>query len=377
MSVDALGNTFSTGIGEVGMAHESPYCYTGSYNKNGSVRWVSIFSNFDAAMGLAVAPDGLGGVATVGYTYAFGGTGVEQVMLTVKYNSSGGQVWSKTFVGTNTSGSPSANAVVQDTNGNVYVTGSVSNNGTGDDIVTIRYHGSTGAVDWVQTWNDPLNGSDKGVGIVFDGIGNVYVGGNAGSSTELLKYNASTGALIWASSGGGKSIATSGNNVYVATGGGIRQFNASTGAANWSTPVYGGVSQVAVDASGEVFCAGAYLFTGQPTSGVVTTRLNPTNGSVVWQKSYSGNGPDGLAVDGSGNVYVTSIVNGTNIVAAKYSGSSGTQLNTYTSPTYLSSTTNFGIGLDGQGDAFIVGLTPTPGTNNSESNVLAIGLLAF
>lgn len=384
MTTDTLGNSFATGIGEAGYEPDPTDCYTGSFTKTGAVRWVSVFHNFDAAEGLAVAADGQGGVATAGFTYVFSMTShqVSPVTLAIKYNSAGGMMWSETYQGTNPSGGAQFNAVVQDASGNVYVTGSISNNGTGNDIFTIKYDASTGATDWAQIWDDGAHGSDAGAGIVLDGSGNVYVSGNSGGSYGgvLLKYSATTGALIWAAanpSGGGKSIAVSGNNVYVG-GGVVRQFNASTGATGWATPTVAAISQVAVDGAGNLFAVGGNTYPiGSRTVALVTTRLNPADGSVLWQNSYSGNGANGLAVNTAGNVYATSVVNGTNVVAVKYRGSDGILLNSYASPNYRNWTSDFGIGLDGLGDAFILGLTPTPGTNSSESSVLAVGLIGF
>ena len=105
---------------------------------------------------------------------------------TIKYNTNGDVVWTKTYNGT---GSDYARAIIIDNSGNIYVTGvsDESNQmGAKDDIVTIKYN-STGDELWVQRYNSTLvaNSDESAVGIAVDTNGNVYI---AGYSDGLGEY---------------------------------------------------------------------------------------------------------------------------------------------------------------------------------------------
>jgi hypothetical protein len=91
--------------------------------------------------------------------------------------------------------------IVADASGNVYVAGSVSFGGTGTDFVTIKRR-SSGDTAWVRFYNGPSSAADQAIDIAVDALGNVYV---TGSSTDdgshasyaTVKYD-SSGNQLWA-----------------------------------------------------------------------------------------------------------------------------------------------------------------------------------
>jgi len=246
--------------------------------------------------------------------------------------------------------------IAMDTSGNVYVTGHsnaswgspVRPYSTGDAFVA-KLNGS-GALQW----NTFLGGSgyDYGYGIAVDTNGNVYVAGISGTTwgspvrpftkddTFVAKLNGS-GVLQWntflGGSGGladyayGIAVDTNGN-VYV-TGysdatwsSPVRPYTAYTdsfvaklngsGALQWNTFLGGSSSDggraIAVDTSGNVYVTGySYTTWGSPVrpysmADAFVAKLNGS-GALQWNTFLGGSGYDygyGIAVDTSGNIYV-------------------------------------------------------------------------
>lgn len=87
-------------------------------------------------------------------------------------------------------GNSLARAIVYDSAGFVYVTGSSVGSGTGYDFATVRYMASNGTQQWIKTENGPASGNDYVSGIVSTGPFNVYVTGsmNFGAPTGLDFY---------------------------------------------------------------------------------------------------------------------------------------------------------------------------------------------
>jgi len=221
-----------------------------------------------------------------------------------------------------------------DGSGNVYVTGQSHNFGTANDYVTIKYN-SNGDSLWVRRYNGLGNGEDGASSIAVDGSGNVYVTGSSqrywfqGSSNyATIKYN-SNGVQQWVrlygdSYGGANSIAIDGSgNVYV-TGYSDNFGTAldyvtikydSNGVQKW-VRIYNGPGNrtdwahcIAVDGSGNVYVTG-YSSVEALQYEYATIKYN-SNGDTLWVQRYNGR-PDNssshgqsIAVDGSGNVYVT------------------------------------------------------------------------
>jgi sugar lactone lactonase YvrE len=105
---------------------------------------------------------------------------------TIKYNSTGTQLWAAVFDGAaNQYDEP--NGLTVDGDGNVYVTGMTRNASFFYDITVIKYN-SAGTVQWSQVWAGPTNLNDEPAGIYVDGSGNVYVTGNT-EITSNTNYN--------------------------------------------------------------------------------------------------------------------------------------------------------------------------------------------
>lgn len=201
IAVDNQDNVYVTGYSRA-LSYQNDIA-TVKYDSSGNQLWVAQFAgsgNYNDEGNKVVAGND-------GYIYVTGtvnpyGSGTRYDYVTIKYDaSSGDTIWARTYNGTADS-SDIARDLEVDGVGNVYVTGSSRGTGTSSDIVTIKYD-SSGVEQWVERYDNPdTSGSDGGYGLEFDNAGNVYIAGQSrglgtGTDIVLLKYDPD-GNLQWA-----------------------------------------------------------------------------------------------------------------------------------------------------------------------------------
>jgi Beta-propeller repeat len=278
-------------------------------------------TNTDTAFSLAV--DGAGKVFVTGYfesTASFGNTNLTSSgyddLFIAKYDSRGNFLWVRqgggpTMPPPGTSGDVGY-GIAADAAGNAYVTGdfqgTASFSGTNlisagiNDIFVAKYDGG-GKLLWIRRAGGAL--ADTGLHIAADNAGNCYatgffrstssfgsfnltVSGSGTADMFVTKYDAD-GNVLWAKQGGG-----TGNDVGYAVG---------------------------VDSSGNVFVVG--YFSGTATfAGASLTSYGSTDifvakydavGNLQWIRQAGSTGSDiaqGVALDSSGNCYVTGFFSG-------------------------------------------------------------------
>ena len=243
-----------------------------------------------------------------GNTYCTGTGG------TVKFDRNGQVAWAAPYAG---------NDVAVDTNGNVYVTGfstaeyaTVKLNSTGKNLWMRTYVGTTGP-------GNPVGVSQK---VAVDDAGNVYVAGwtdyGVGvppteeqtnliyySQQQILMYD-TLGNPVWTNAAywfpeWGTTIALILNNLgnlytTVSVGGTARINMGGQEAWTQSADPIGGIKGMAIDTNGNAFIIGWPY---------VVLKLNATNGQVVWIIQSSSGQANSIALDNSANVYVTGITN--------------------------------------------------------------------
>jgi len=193
-----------------------------------------------------------------------------------------------------------ARAVAVDGSGNVYVTGSsYASNGL-PDYATVKYSPSGDAL-WVQRYNGPGDNWDAAWDLALDASGNVYVTG--------VSYGADFFDYVTI------KYSPSGTEEWVA-----RYDEANSD--DWA-------NALAVDGSGNVYVTGYSIGSGTFYD-YATVKYGPS-GTQEWVARYNGPGNTkdrawDVAVDGSGNVYVTGdsgegSINLSDYVTVKYSPS--------------------------------------------------------
>ena len=268
---------------------------TVKYDANGSLLW-TVSTSF---LPKSIAIDESNNVYLHGQGIVAGSP-----LQTVKYNPSGVQQWASVYTGEFYT---DLRKKMIYKNGYIYVTGDVTltvspRNPPLRHILTIKYNASTGAKVWATTYTHADMKNQYSTDLEVDATGNIYVIGmvgiKSGSKTNnnwgTLKYNAS-GVLQWVKFYDG---------------------NANDFADSQPSDI---PYDIAFDNSGDIIiCGTSYTTTGQFTSSDMTTIKYSPSGTQLWVKTYDGPSHSGdnawaIASDGSSNIYITGIPNATTI----------------------------------------------------------------
>jgi uncharacterized delta-60 repeat protein len=284
IAVDRSGNVYITGSSE-GYTSASDYL-TIKYSPSGKQLWVAKYNGpgnfYDEARAISV--DRSGNIYVTGDSV---GSGTGDDIATIKYNSNGKQLWLTRFNGSGSHDDEVSDLAV-DGSGNIYVTGSSPGPNFREDFLTIKCD-TNGKQLWAKRYNGPANGFDTAKALALDSLGNVYITGRCQGKGDqnwdyaTIKYN-TNGKQLW-----------------------VKRYN---GPANSEDVAL----DIAVDSSGNVYVTGwsegvdTDPEMGNP-SDYATIKYNPS-GKQLWVERYNGpskhwDGAYAIAVDGSGNVYVT------------------------------------------------------------------------
>ena len=284
MTVDDSGNVYVTGYSTNGINYDFA---TIKYSPNGASLWVRRYdgpgNGSDQADALVLDSDG--NLYVTGWSVVNGG-GADY--NTIKYAANGDTFWVRRYTGPGNFHEDGASALAVDASGNVYVTGRSVGSDTSFDYATIKYN-SFGDTLWVRRYTGPGNFFDEASALAVDDSGNVYVTGRS-DGTGFFDYDYAT-----------IKYSSAGDTLWV------RRY---TGPGNSDDDA----SALAVDASGNVYVTGRSV--GSDTSFDYATIKYNSFGDTLWVRRYNGleNGFDeasALAVDDSGNVYVTGESDGT------------------------------------------------------------------
>jgi hypothetical protein len=262
----------------------------------------------------------ISGIASGGHQNTFGGSGTDAFL--VKFTPTGGRLWATYYGG---SSFDYGNNVACDNSGNVFLSG---------------YTRSSNAIGYNGHRNTPLPTSNSDFLVKFNADGvrqwGTYYGGMWQYEGGYVATDAAGNAYLAGSTNQSTGVAYQGyrNTISGTTFDGyLVKFNAS-GTRQWAT-YYGGASGnirrpivVATDGDNNVFIAGYTTSTADIASGghqntkaggedAFLAKFNPS-GVRQWGTYYGGSGDDlgsGVAIDGSGNIYLAGSTNSVNGIA--------------------------------------------------------------
>jgi uncharacterized delta-60 repeat protein len=266
--------------------------------------------------------------------------------LTIKYNSDGDTIWTRKFGGQDygIDWVQPPLAISADNDNNIFVVGTVDVSlipSIIDNVIfTIKYN-SDGDTLWTRNYHYPGSNLDVACAMVLDSYGNPCIAGKCQGTSDptynhdylLIKYN-TDGDTLWTKTYAGaaekkdmpSAMAIDRNdNIYV-TGTSMSESDNDyltikynlDGEEQW-TAIYNGTAEnddeakaIVVDESGYAYVTGISRGTG--TWGDITTIKYNSEGNPVWVKRFDGsdNSADAgnaIALDQSGNIYVTGYEN--------------------------------------------------------------------
>lgn len=262
IAIDDSGNVYITGFSDHNLI-------TVKYNSQGILKWVKPYSSVGYNWTWDIITDDSCNVYITGLS-------VGGMFTTIKYNSSGNQMWAALEIGAN----GLANSYIAlDDNRNVYI--AFRGLDTNWTCNTIKYN-SSGIKQWEQIYKGNfISGLAMPRGLKFDTNGFIYMCAYTSDYTDgdyaVVKYD-TIGNQIWASS--------------------------------YSFTSYGDVSKaMTIDKSGNVYVTGVIYQTGGTIDSIATIKFNKY-GSFKWAKTYSLgyyalDEPSAIATDTLGNIYVT------------------------------------------------------------------------
>jgi hypothetical protein len=306
-------------------------------------QWVARFSGnakngSNEATAMAVDPDS-------GYVYVTGwvtqkGTGID--VATLKYSPDGELLWAAYYPPAGT-GVDKPTSIAFDSAANVYVTGTTTTGTATTDYLTLKYD-RNGTLLWSETYDGPGHGEDHPVAVAVNDSLNVYVtgwsmGAGTGFDYATIKYKA-TGDTAW-----------------------VRRYNG---------PSSGTDSALAMALRGntDLIVTGASVDSGYD---YLTIKYTPTSGDTVWIARYNGLGmgndiPRAVLARSASEVFVTGSsqnlngdydyltlrYNGTGVLqwASRYDGAAGADDQAYA------------IAVQGSSRVYVTGRSLVPGSFN-------------
>ncbi|UOQ68763.1 SBBP repeat-containing protein [Hymenobacter volaticus] len=360
VALDAAGNVAVTGYADTGNSNWD-YVTIKYAAMTGQQTWAQAYNgaagSYDEARDVVV--DGAGNVAVTGRSFNASG---RSDYATLKYAGATGQPLWQAQAPESTAGDATATSLAVDAAGNVAVTGSSVAVGSSVDYATFKYTAATGQPLWQARYTGPIT-EDQVRDLAVDAAGNVYVTGN-----RTVKYSAN-GQQLWTAPGGSHLVVSAAGNVYV-TGAGTTRKYAASGQQLWEATTTAAESGyeaagIGLDAAGNVYVSGntLYLVSGNQ---YVTLKYEDATGQQLWDTRYRGSGFTrgnavvDMAVDATGNVYVTGILNNPqnnwDYATLKYSSGGEQQwVSIFTGPLGFRDQQPSGIAVDASGNVYVTG----------------------
>ena len=245
--------------------------------------------------GRAVTTDNSGNIYVAGYANRTPEDLNTQIVSLRKYDSDGTNLWTKQY---GSDGYDKVESVTTDSSGNVYLTGSTTgslegNTHIGSEDIFLSKFKSDGTKLWTKQYGTYT--SDYGRSVVADDSGSIYI---LGQTFAQLDGNDNNGRYD-------VFISKFDNN-------GTKLWTKLHGSTEWDE-----VNSATIDGNGNFYVTGWTngAFDDYTNSGHWDIYLAKydSNGTNLWVRQYGTSGRDegkSIAVDNSGNVYVTGFVSG-------------------------------------------------------------------
>jgi hypothetical protein len=229
IALDNQNNVYVTGMSD--HAYQFTPIQTVKYYSNGERHWVRMYPNEghpnydDESQGYSIATYFDGENTYIYVTGRIFTTNHGSDFVTLKYKDDGEFEWANTYDGPG-HGNDNALKIAIDANGNAYVTGVSTGNGTNQDYATIKYRASDGYELWSSRYNCSTNGNDFASSIKIGSNGTVFVTGTSdstgtGNDIVTIAYDPDDGSRLWLARYDRNNTTENGNDLAVYIGQGV------------------------------------------------------------------------------------------------------------------------------------------------------------
>jgi uncharacterized delta-60 repeat protein len=266
------------------------------------------------------------------------------------------EAWVNRYSNTISNSVDLAPRMVQDSAGDIIVTGTSNDNTSGPDLLTLKYSGTDGSFLWQQRhrYQGSRNENDLVSAAALDGRDDVIVTGgvngpDAFSDFYTAKYSTADGDLLWEKRYAGPlnsddyatavAVDTQGSAIVTGISSGdffTTKYAGTDGSILWERRGPPGVAcHVAVDASGNVTVIGYSPVGNNGKFDLYIVKYAAMDGTMLWENRTTNAIPRAdacaLALDADGNVAVTALLWGTNqtgseVYTATYGAATGARL---------------------------------------------------
>lgn len=193
VTADDSGNAYVSGYSKRQSNPSQNVIVTIKYDSSGNQIWIREFLRATAEYAIPMYSE----IDNENNTVICGNYNGNTDFVTLKYNPQGDLLWSNYFngVGNNID---VCNAIHIDDSSYIYICGRSVNSGTGTDLLLIKYK-PDGDTSFVRYFDSGSNLTDEAFAIAVDSTRNVYLTGRTtiiGSDFLTVKYS-STGDLLW------------------------------------------------------------------------------------------------------------------------------------------------------------------------------------
>lgn len=372
---DENGNTYICGFIQIPDQINTKDAIVLKINSSGSIDWVNIYAGIDGREDEfdAIDIDITGNVYVTGFS--FSDSSFTDV-LTIKYDYAGNQVWLTKY--NYSDDIDRGRDISVDENKNVYVTGYAYFPGPNANYITLKYD-SSGNELWVRFFDGVSNRFDTGRELTLDYDNNVIVSGLttrdiSHNDVATIKYS-SEGETLWTSiyagvnnggANGSGSLQTDNNgNIYFLSGipNGPRRIVKydSKGDSIWIKPMPSGVFP-----SDLIVRQNDFYLSASSLGDFHTYKYN-FSGDTLWKRVYpvlvyqSNDVPQDAITDKHGNVYVTGYCDSSWLVydylTVKYDSSGNLKWSKRYSQALFVDDKAYKIGLDTSGNVYVTGIS--------------------
>jgi predicted secreted protein len=189
IGLDSLNNTYTTGY--TNSISDSWEVFLLKYNSSGQLQWDLTWGRGGLLrdVGEAIQISSTNDIYVAGYTENVH-AGERDIFL-LKYNNAGALQWYDVWGG---GGYETCYGIAIDTNDNIFLAGVTESWIVGGTAMFLLKYNTSGGLEWNRTWGGGI--LDGAMGIVVDSSDNIYLGGTIDSDMCLVKFD-NSGVWQW------------------------------------------------------------------------------------------------------------------------------------------------------------------------------------